>query len=153
MSSIAESTLEIRAPVSQVEAFVQRASAAAKWIWPKAQVEHSVSERELPCGTYQLIVADGDKLRTKVDAGEDGAVLIEAEYRPRRKEVPGRILRYELNLERGAGTCRATLGVAMDGASAGSELERRKWRRNAEQCLERLAEVAEPELKDQDVEA
>lgn len=139
-------SIEIRAPRAQVAGLAAQASLAAKWLWAPAQTASIAQAKDLPDGTRQLLVADGDKLCDRVmEAGEDRVVL-DSEHRPRRSEVRGRHLRYELLMEPGAGSTVARLGLAFVGRDAPSaDAERRRWRRHAEQCLARLAELANGE--------
>jgi len=137
--------VEIRAPRAHVQAVAQNVGQAASWLWNPAQVSEILASRDLPDGTRQLVVKDGDKLRDRVVSVEDGCVVLSSEYRPRRAEVRGRHLRYELQLEPGTGTTVATLGVAFEDRDAPArEVDSRRWRRHAEQCLKRLVTVAEP---------
>jgi hypothetical protein len=136
-------SLEIRAPRPHVRGIASQVGQAAGWLWAPAQVAEIASTRDLPDGTRQLIVKDGDKLRDRVvEAGEEKVVL-DSEYRPRRTEVRGRRLRYELELATGAGTTVATLGLAFEDRDAPTGVaDVRRWRRHAEGCLKRLAALA-----------
>lgn len=148
MESFITAELEIRAPTAHVIAVAGRVSEAAHWLWAPAQVATAASSRDLPDGTRQLIVADGDKLRDKVVDAGDRTVVLESEFRPRREEVQGRKLRYELSVEPGAGTAIAKLGLAfLDRDAPTATAEVRRWRRHAEQCLRRLETLALPEAE------
>lgn len=139
------SELEIRATKSQVAGTAGLASNAVHWLWPEVQVAAAASERDLPCGTRQVIVGDGDKLRDKVVHADDSSVTVESEFRPRRSEVQGRKMRYALSVEPGAGAALAKLELAfMDREAPGGVADVRRWRRHAEQCLRRLALLAVP---------
>lgn len=136
-------SLEIRAPRPQVAGIAGQAARAGDWLWAPAMVAEIATSRDLPNGTRQLVVKDGDKLRDRVVEAADDRVVIDSELRPRRAEIPGRHLRYELGLESGSGTTVATLGIAMpDRESAVGVAEQRRWRRHGEQCLKRLAALA-----------
>ncbi len=151
MSSFVSADLEIRATKAQVIGIASLAANAVRWLWPAPQVANISGDRELPDGTRQVIVADGDKLRDKVVAVEDGAVQIESEFRPRKAEVAGRKMSYELTVEPGHGTAIAKLSLSfMDRDNPTSVAEVRRWRRHAEQCLRRLGELSTPEREDQD---
>jgi len=139
------SELEIRATKAQVAGTAGLASNAVLWLWPAAQVANVASERDLPCGTRQVVVSDGDKLRDKVVHADDSSVTVESEFRPRRAEVKGRKMRYELSVEPGSGTAIAKLEVAfMDRDAPTGIADIRRWRRHTEQCLRRLAQLAAP---------
>jgi len=141
--------LEIRATKAQVTGTASLAQNAVHWLWPTPQVANIAGDRELPDGTRQVIVADGDKLRDKVVSSEDGSVIIESEFRPRKDEVPGRKMKYELSVEPGHGTAIAKLGLSfMDRENPAAASEVRRWRRHAEQCLRRLSGLAAPERDD-----
>jgi len=144
--------LEIRATKAQVAGTAGLVSNAVLWLWPPAQVANIASERDLPDGTRQVIVSDGDKLRDKVVEADDTTVVIESEFRPRRDEVHGRKMRYVLSVEPGSGAAIAKLEVAfMDREAPKGVADVRRWRRHAEQCLRRLAELAVPnEESDED---
>ena len=136
-------SLEIRAPRPQVAGIAGQVSRAAEWLWTPTMVAEIATSRDLPDGTRQLVVKDGDKLRDRVLEADDVRVVIDSQLRPRRSEVPNRHLRYELDLESGAGTTVAKLGVAMpDREGTPGVAEQRRWRRHAEQCLRRLADLA-----------
>ncbi len=136
-------SLEIRAPRAHVAGIAGQVDRTAGWLWAPAIVAEIATSRDLPNGTRQLVVKDGDKLRDRVLEASDERVVLDSELRPRRSEVPNRHLRYELDLEAGAGTTVATLGIAMpDRESAPRVAEQRRWRRHAEQCLRRLAALA-----------
>ena len=153
MEVFVSSELEIRATKAQVAGTAGLASNAVLWLWPAAQVANAASERDLPDGTRQVIVSDGDKLRDKVAQADDSNVVVESEYRPRRSEVQGRKMRYELSVEPGSGTAIAKLGIAfMDREAPTGIADIRRWRRHAEQCLRRLAALAVP-AGDEDTEA
>ena len=136
-------SLEIRAPRPQVAGIAGQASRAVEWLWAPAMVAEIAASRDLPDGTRQVVVADGNKLRDRVLEADDARVVIDSELRPRRAEVPTRHLVYELTLESGAGTTVAKLGIAMpDRESAPGVAEQRRWRRHGEQSLRRLAALA-----------
>ncbi len=146
MEVFVSSELEIRATKAQVAGTAGLARNAVYWLWPEAQVANTASERDLPCGTRQVIVADGDKLRDKVVRADDSSVTLESEFRPRRSEVQGRKMRYELSVEPGAGTALAKLEVAfMDREAPTGIADVRRWRRHAEQSLRRLSLLATPD--------
>lgn len=139
-------SLEIRAPRAHVAGIAGLATEAKGWLWSPAQVAGEATSRDLPDGTRQLVVADGDKLRDRIVEASDERVVIDSEYRPRNADVRGRHLRYELSLEAGPGTTNATLGLAFeDRAAPTSPVETRRYRRHAEQCLARLSALAIPE--------
>lgn len=145
VEAFVSSELEIRATKAQVAGTACLASNAVLWLWPPAQVANAASERDLPDGTRQVIVSDGDKLRDKVAEADDSSVVIESEYRPRREEVPGRKMRYSLSVEPGSGTAIAKLELAfMDREAPTGVADIRRWRRHADQCLRRLAHLAAP---------
>lgn len=136
-------SLEIRAPRPQVAGIAGQVIRAAGWLWAPPMVAEIAASRDLPDGTRQLVVKDGDKLRDRVLEASDDRVVLDSELRPRRTEVPRRRLRYELDLASGAGTTVATLGIAMpDRETSPGVAEQRRWRRHAEQCLKRLAGLA-----------
>ncbi len=138
-------SLEIRAPRAHVAGIAGLATEAKNWLWSPAQVAGEASARDLPNGTRQIVVADGDKLRDRIVEAAPEKVVIDSEYRPRKAEVQGRHLRYELTLEAGAGTTVATLGLAFEDRDAPkSPVETRRYRRQAEQCLARLGALAAP---------
>lgn len=150
MEVFVSSELEIRATKAQVAGTAGLARNAVHWVWPEAQVANAASERDLPCGTRQVIVADGDKLRDKVVQSDDSSVTLESEFRPRSSEVQGRKMRYELSVEPGAGAAVAKLEIAfMDREAPSGIADVRRWRRHAEQCLRRLALLAAP-VEDED---
>jgi len=139
-------SLEIRAPRAHVAAIGGQVTQSTKWLWSPAQVAGEASSRELPDGGRQVVVADGDKLRDRVVESSNERVVIDSEYRPRKAEVNGRHLRYELELEAGAGTTVAKLSLAFeDRVAPTTPLETRRYRRHAEQCLARLAGLAAPD--------
>jgi len=117
--------------------------AVMSWLWAPDQVSAATHSRDLPNGTRQLIVRDGDKLRTRVVDVDDNQVVIEAAYQPRDSKVPARKLRYELALEGGPGTTQATLTLQwLEGDAPQGPAQERRWRRNVDQCLERLSNKA-----------
>lgn len=139
-------SLEIRAPRAHVVGIAGLAAEAKNWLWSPAQVAGEASARDLPDGTRQVVVGDGDKLRDRIVEAAPERVVIDSEYRPRKAEVNGRHLRYELTLEAGAGTTVATLGLAFEDREAPtSPVETRRYRRQAEQCLARLGGLAVPD--------
>ncbi|HCP46029.1 MAG TPA: hypothetical protein DIU15_08315 [Deltaproteobacteria bacterium] len=142
------STREIRAPLPHVRSLAIRLETVMSWIWAPAQVADPAASRDLPNGTRQLIVRDGDKLRTRVAEQEERRVVIEAVYQPRNTDVPGRELRYELNLEVGAGTTMATLSLHFAEPPSENPGEIRRWTRNLRQCLDRLDELAAGEVNE-----
>lgn len=145
MEPFVSSELEIRATKAQVAGTAGLVTNAVLWLWPPAQVANTASERDLPDGTRQVIVSDGDKLRDKVVEADDTTVVIESEFRPRRDEVQGRKMRYSLVVEPGLGTAIAKLELAfMDRDAPEGVADVRRWRRHAEQCLRRLADLAAP---------
>jgi hypothetical protein len=140
------STLEIRATRAHVAGLAGQVMQCRNWLWSAAQIKGEATSRDLPDGTHQVIVADGDKLRDRILERSDERVVIDSEYRPRRTEVRGRHLRYELDLEAGPGTTKATLGLAFEDREAPtSTVEIRRYRRQVEQCLGRLAGLAAPD--------
>lgn len=141
--AFASSTREIRAPLPHVRSLAIRLDAVMAWVWSPAQVANPAASRDLPNGTRQLIVRDGDKVRTRVADQDERRVVIETAYQPRNTDVPSRELRYELGLEVGAGTTLATLSLHFSGAAPDdSSGEVRRWTRNLRQCLDRLDELA-----------
>lgn len=151
MEAFVSSELEIRATKAQVVGTAGLVTNAVLWLWPPAQVANIAGERELPDGTRQVVVADGDKLRDKVTESDDSSVIIESEFRPRKDQVPGRKLRYSLSVEPGAGAAVATLGLAfIDRDAPAGAADLRRWRRHTEQCLRRLAELATPKEAEED---
>lgn len=142
-SALVSSSLEIRAPRPHVQGLAVQLDSLMSWLWSPDQVSAAASTRDLPNGTRQLIVRDGDKLRTQVVHSDEERVVIEAAYIPRAKGVPARKLSYELTLEGGPGTTRATLSLSwLEGAAPVGPAAERRWRRNVDQCLERLASTA-----------
>jgi len=110
------------------------------WLWAPDQLAAAKASRDLPNGTRQVIVRDGDKLRTRIVIAESDKVVIEACYQPRDNQVPSRTLSYELGLEGGPGTTLATLSLSWpEGNAPQGSAQQRRWRRNVDQCLERLA--------------
>jgi hypothetical protein len=90
-----------------------------------------------------LVVRDGDKLRTRIVSADDDGVVLETSYQPRNAQVPGRDLRYDLVLDRGPGTTRASLSLFwVSNAPEPGPAELRRWRRSLDQCLERLDAAA-----------
>ena len=151
MEAFVSSELEIRATKAQVIGTAGLVSNAVFWLWPPAQVANTAGERDLPDGTRQVIVADGDKLRDKVTESDDRTVVIESEFRPRKEQIPGRKLRYFLSVEPGAGAAVATLGLTfIDRDAPSGAADVRRWRRHTEQCLRRLAELATPKEVEED---
>ena len=139
-SPLVSSFLEIRAPRPHVQGLAVQIDSVMSWLWAPDQVNSATHSRDLPNGTRQLIVRDGDKLRTRVLHSDDERVVIEAAYVPRNSEVPARRLSYELLLEGGPGTTRATLSLSwLEGEAPVGPAGERRWRRNVDQCLERLA--------------
>lgn len=135
---------EIRAPLAAVHAVASRPDRALEWVWPPAQVKAVRSTRDLPDGTRQVVVEPGDKLRDKVILAGERSVIVESERRPAQAGEPGRKLRLELSLEPGPGTTLASLGLSLPGRDAPTAVvEQRRWRRAAEQALQRLGAVAE----------
>ena len=142
-SPLVSSSLEIRAPRPYVQGLAVQIDSVMSWLWAPDQVSSATHSRDLPNGTRQLIVRDGDKLRTQIVRSEDECVVIEAAYVPRDGEVPARRLSYELALEGGPGTTRVTLSLSwLEGAMPAGPAGQRRWRRNVDQCLERLASKA-----------
>jgi len=142
-SPLVSSFLEIRAPRPHVQGLAVHIDSVMSWLWAPDQVSSATHSRDLPNGTRQLIVRDGDKLRTQVVCSDDERVVIEAAYVPRDGEVPARRLSYELVLEGGPGTTRATLSLTwLEGDAPAGPAGQRRWRRNVDQCLERLASKA-----------
>jgi succinylarginine dihydrolase len=142
-ASFVSAVLEIRAPRFQVQSVAARASSASDWLWAPAQVASVASRKDLENGGVQLLLADGDKIVDRVISAEAERVVLESKLAPRKAGVPGRQLRYELALEPGAATTRVTLGLAfVDRPAPAEQVELRKWRRHAEQCLARLAALA-----------
>jgi len=110
------------------------------WLWAPDQVAAAKASRDLPNGTRQVIVRDGDKLRTRIVTSESDKVVIEACYQPRDTQVPSRRLSYELGLEGGPGSTIATLSLDwLEGDAPQGAAQQRRWRRNVDQCLQRLA--------------
>ncbi len=145
-ATVASATLEIRVPRAHVRALADRPRLAARWLWAPAQVGEASSERDLPDGAFQRVSEAGDKLRDRVLTVEDDAVVLESEWLPKEKGVPGRRTQVRLVLENRAGTTRATLSVSLPDRGPVAEVaEQRRWRRHAEQCLGRLAALAEAE--------
>ena len=144
-------SIEIRAPRAHVHSIASRPEAAADWLWAPAQVATVASSRDLPDGTRQLVIADGDKLRDKVVEKTDELVVLESELRPRKTDRPGRHLRYELTLESALGCTAATLGIGfLDRDAPAQTVQQRKWRRHAEQCLSRLNALAVGATEEED---
>ena len=142
-SPTVSSSLEIRAPRPHVQGLAVQMDAVMSWLWAPDQVSAATHSRDLPNGTRQLIVRDGDKLRTRVVDVDDNQVVIEAAYQPRDSKVPARKLRYELALEGGPGTTQATLTLQwLEGDAPQGPAQERRWRRNVDQCLERLSNKA-----------
>ncbi|MEE2829850.1 MAG: hypothetical protein VX498_11735 [Myxococcota bacterium] len=146
MDSFVSVQLEIRAPQAHVLAIAGRVTNTVDWLWAPVQVANVASSRDLPDGTRQLVIADGDKLRDRVVESEEQRLVIASEFRPRREEVRGRSLMYELSVEAGLGTTLASLALSFsDRDNPTQTVEVRRWRRHLEQCLARLAALAVPE--------
>jgi hypothetical protein len=142
-SALVTSSLEIRAPRPHVQGLAVHLDSVMAWLWSPDQLSAAASTRDLPNGTRQVIVRDGDKLRTQVVESDEDRVVIEAAYMPRAGGVPARKLSYELSLEGGPGTTRATLSLTwLEGAVPVGPAAERRWRRNVDQCLERLSSAA-----------
>jgi len=142
-SAVVTAALEIRAPRPHVCSLASQLDSVMSWLWAPDQVASTASSRDLPDGTRQLIVRDGDKLRTRVVRVEDDKVVIEAGYQPRNTVVPSRRLCYELVLEGGPGTTIVTLSLSwLEGDAPQGPAQERRWRRNLDQCLERLEQQA-----------
>jgi len=142
-SVLVSSSLEIRAPRPHVQGLAVQLDSVMAWLWSPDQLSAAASTRDLPNGTRQVIVGDGDKLRTQVVESDEDRVVIEAAYMPRVGSVPARKLSYELTLEGGPGTTRATLSLTwLEGTVPVGPAAQRRWRRNVDQCLERLSSTA-----------
>ncbi|GEM_PF-2271572 len=144
---------EIRAPRAQVFGVASIVGRAAEWLWAPAQSSDPATTRDMPDGSRQLVVRDGDKLRDWVrEAEAPERVVLDSKYLPRRKDVArGRHLRYELALEAAVGVTKASLSVGFHDQPAPTRVaDQRKWRRHAEQCLKRLSDLAEPDEIDED---
>ncbi len=140
---------EIRAPRAQVFGIASIVGRAAEWLWAPAQSGDARTTRDMPDGSRQLVVRDGDKLRDWVRETEaPGLVVLDSKYMPRRSDVVrGRHLRYELRLDAAVGITKASLSVGFHDQEAPKRVaDQRKWRRHAEQCLQRLTDLAEPEI-------
>ena len=145
MSGFVSVTREIRAPRAQVAGWASLASNASAWLWAPALVAVINATRDLPDGTRQLINKDGDKLRDTVVEADHDRVVVQSELRPRKEDVPGRHLRYELSVEAGAGTAIATISLSfVDRDDPTGTVHVRRWRRHLEGCLTRLAAACEP---------
>ena len=70
MDSFVSVQLEIRAPQAHVLAIAGRVTNTVDWLWAPVQVANVASSRDLPDGTRQLVIADGDKLRDRVVESE-----------------------------------------------------------------------------------
>ena len=139
-------TREIRAPRAQVFGIASLPPRAADWLWAPAQSATPATTRDMPDGSRQLVVRDGDKLRDWVrEVTPVERVVLDSQYLPRRKDVVrGRHLRYELQLDPAVGITLASLSLAFHDQPAPSQVaDQRKWRRHAEQCLARLSALAE----------
>ena len=143
---------EIRVPRAQVFGIASLVGRAAEWLWAPAQAGSPTSVREMPDGSRRLVVRDGDKLRDWVRETEaPERVVLDSKYEPRRADVRGRHLRYELVLEAGVGVTLAKLSVAFHDQPAPTRaVDQRKWRRHAEHCLGRLADMALPDVPEDD---
>jgi len=142
-SVVVTASLEIRAPRPHVRSLASQLDSVMSWLWAPDQVASAAASRDLPDGTRQLIVRDGDKLRTRIVSAEEDKAVIEAGYQPRNTAVPSRRLCYELDLEGGPGTTVATLHLRwLEGDAPQGPAQERRWRRNVEQCLERLRQQA-----------
>jgi len=145
-SSFITVSREIRAPRAQVFGIASIVGRAAEWLWAPVQSADPGVTRDMPDGSRQLVVRDGDKLRDWVRETEAPArVVLDSKYLPRRKDVVrGRHLRYELVLAAAAGVSKASLSIGFHDKEAPTRTaDQRKWRRHAEQCLARLASLAE----------
>jgi len=138
---------EIRAPRAQVFGVASQATRCVDWLWAPALASAVAAERDLPDGTRQVIVADGNKLRDRIDSADLDAVVIDSELRPRSKELPGRHLTYTLGLKPGAGTALVELSIAFVRDEPKGSIAKRKWRRHAEECLRRLTAITEIEAE------
>jgi hypothetical protein len=143
MSAFVTASAEIRAPRAQVFGVASLPARCIEWLWSPALIGDIGATRDLPDGTRQNVVADGNKLRDRVDSAELDAVVIDSELRPRSKDLPGRHLTYTLALTPGAGTTKAELAIAFVRDEPKGRIAQRKWRRHAEECLRRLASLSE----------
>ncbi len=136
-------SLEIRVPRAHVQGLASQLDSVMAWLWSPEQLSAATHTRELPDGGRQLLVRDGDKLRTRVVSSEQERVVVEAAYVPRDPAVPSRRLHYELALEGGPGTTRVELSLSwQEGEAPSGVAGERRWRRNLEQCLSRLQQAA-----------
>jgi uncharacterized protein YndB with AHSA1/START domain len=142
---------EIRAPRAQVFGIASIPARAADWLWAPAQSANPGVSRDMPDGSRQLVVRDGDKLRDWVrEAEAPERVVLDSKYMPRRTDIArGRHLRYELSLEAAVGITKASLSLGFHEHSPTQVADQRKWRRHTEQCLARLAILAEPDEVDE----